>query len=99
VTTDSGLEARLKSATIDFKAGTVVSREPVVVTLTNGSVDAQGLEIAERGKVLTFTGRVHTVLEGTPPSPQEAAVPASLDMPVQPARTAGADPRPMGLRP
>ncbi len=79
VTTDAGHEARLNSAAIDFKAGTVVSREPVTVTLTGASVEAQGLEISDNGKVLTFTGRVRTVIEpeakGTPET--IAAAPAA----------------------
>jgi lipopolysaccharide export system protein LptC len=98
VTTDSGLDARLTSASIDLKGGTVASREPVFVTLPNGSVEAQALDITERGKVLTFTGRVRTVLEGTP-STQAAGEAASLETVVQPARTAVAEPPQAGLRP
>ena len=52
VTTDTGHEARLLSASVDFKAGTVVSREPVTVTLTSGSVEADQLEISDNGKII-----------------------------------------------
>jgi lipopolysaccharide export system protein LptC len=42
ITSDAGHDASLRSAAIDFKAGTVVSREPVSVRLTNGLVEAEG---------------------------------------------------------
>lgn len=98
VTTDAGHEARLKSAAIDFKAGTVLSRDPVVVTLTEGAIEAQGLEITDNGRVLTFTGRVRAVFEagadvrGT--SGKVAESPA-----VQPARAVAPEGQPMSMRP
>jgi lipopolysaccharide export system protein LptC len=102
VTTDSGQEARLKSASIDFKAGTVVSREPVTVKLTNGTVEADGLEIGDNGKVITFAGRVRTVFEGTsseiPPVPQAVAT-SSSEGRVQPAHAVVPQSQPMSLRP
>jgi lipopolysaccharide export system protein LptC len=103
VTTDSGQAARLKSASIDFKGGTVISREPVTVTLTNGTIEALGLEISDNGKVLTFTGRVRTVFEGNPsdiPSSTSAVPTAPLsDGRVQPAHAAAPSLQPMSLRP
>jgi lipopolysaccharide export system protein LptC len=103
VTTDSGEAARLKSASIDFKGGTVISREPVAVTLTNGTIEAQGLEISDNGRVLTFTGRVRTVFEGTasdiPPSTSSVAGSSMAQGRVQPARAGAPDIQPMSLRP
>jgi lipopolysaccharide export system protein LptC len=63
VRTDLGHDAQLKSASIDFKAGTVVSREPVTVTMANGTIEAQGVEISDNGKVVVFRGRVRTVFD------------------------------------
>jgi lipopolysaccharide export system protein LptC len=63
VRTDSGHEVFLKSAAVDFKAGTVRSREPVEVRFTGGTIDADTLDVADHGKVLTFTGRVRTFFE------------------------------------
>jgi lipopolysaccharide export system protein LptC len=103
VTTESGEAARLKSASIDFKGGTVISREPVAVTLTNGTIEAQGLEISDNGRVLTFTGRVRTVFEGTasdiPPSTSSVAGSSMAQGRVQPARAVAPDIQPMSLRP
>lgn len=98
VTTDTGHEARLQSASIDFKAGTVISREPVTVTLTNGSVEAQGLEISDNGKVLTFTGRVRTVFEASSDRDGTAEKVAASSA-VQPARANVPEGKPMSIRP
>jgi lipopolysaccharide export system protein LptC len=98
VTTDAGHEARLKSAAIDFKAGTVVSREPVTVTLTNGLIEAQSLEITDNGKVLSFIGQVHTVFEAEADVRETSATTAETAV-VQPARVLAAEPKPTSLRP
>ncbi len=71
VRTDSGQDVQLRSAEVDFKAGTVVSNEPVRVSLANGVIDAAGLEVKDSGRVLHFRGRVSTVFE----SVQEGADP------------------------
>jgi lipopolysaccharide export system protein LptC len=65
VRTDGGQEVELRSASVDFKAGTVVSTEPVTVSLGSGLIRAEGLEVQENGKVLHFKGRVQTVFEGS----------------------------------
>lgn len=62
VRTDNGQEADLRSASIDLKAGTVVSNEPVTVRLPDATVDADGLSIRDNGKVISFIGRVRTVI-------------------------------------
>jgi lipopolysaccharide export system protein LptC len=64
VHTDAGQVVLLKSAAVDFKAGTVRSREPVEVTFVGGSVEAEQLDVNDHGKVMTFTGRVRTVFQG-----------------------------------
>ena len=103
VTTDSGQEALLKSAAIDFKAGTVTSREPVAVTLSNGRIEAQGLEISDNGKVLTFTGRVRTVLDGTSSeahaAPPSVAASAAIDSRIHPVQASASELQPASLRP
>jgi lipopolysaccharide export system protein LptC len=75
VTTDAGHEVQLKTATINFKAGTVVSKEPVTVSFTDGVIHAKGLKVTENGKVMSFTGRVSTVLQ---PSSKDSTSPAPV---------------------
>lgn len=73
VRTDSGQEALLRSASINFKAGTVVSKEPVTVSLGNGVIKANGLTVTDHGKVMHFQGRVQTVFESADPAAQGRA--------------------------
>jgi lipopolysaccharide export system protein LptC len=58
VKTDSGMELRLKQADIEFKPGTLVSNDPVEVTLPNGWVKADRLNILDHGKSAVFEGNV-----------------------------------------
>jgi len=73
VRTDGGQDVRLTSAFVDFKAGTVVSNEPVTVSLGNGVIRAAGLEVTDNGKVLHFRGRVSTVFDGPAERPPSGA--------------------------
>lgn len=100
VRTDSGQSALLKSASIDFKAGTVASREPVTVTLTNGTIDADGLDVTENGKMVSFIGRVHAVFDTVDQGASQNAKSVnagSTPGPAAPARTSQAEPT--SLRP
>jgi lipopolysaccharide export system protein LptC len=98
VTTDSGHEARLKSASIDFKAGTLMSRDPVTVKLTNGVVESDGLEIGDRGKVISFVGRVRTVFESAS-EPAQAPAAAVPDGAIRAVQATPAGTRPASVRP
>lgn len=81
VKTDAGQDVLLRSAFVDFKAGSVVSTEEVSVKMPTGVITAAGLEVRDGGKLLTFKGRVRAVFEdpgSPPPTPTAAARPASL---------------------
>jgi lipopolysaccharide export system protein LptC len=87
VTTDAGHEVKLRSAFVRFKAGSVASNEPVTVSFGNGTIDAEGLNVTDNGKVMSFKGRVRTVIQpssGSTPSTPEAAGTGST-MPSSPA--------------
>jgi lipopolysaccharide export system protein LptC len=64
--TNDGQEARLKSASVDFKAGTAVSRDAVAVTFSDSTIEADGIEISDNGKVVSFIGRVHALVQPGP---------------------------------
>jgi lipopolysaccharide export system protein LptC len=83
IDSDAGHAVRMTSAVIDLKAGTVVSNEPVTVTLTNGKIDAAGVDVSDGGRVLHFRGRVRTVFENI--TEPQATAPG-------PARTTQAEP-------
>ena len=59
--TDKGEEVRLKSASVDFKAGSVRSSDPITVTVPSGSISADSLDVVESGKVISFVGNVRAV--------------------------------------
>lgn len=60
ITTDKGEEVLMRSASVDFKAGTVMSKEPVRITTAQGVIEAEGLQVSENGRTISFTGRVRT---------------------------------------
>ncbi|MGI6245971.1 MAG: LPS export ABC transporter periplasmic protein LptC [Pseudochelatococcus sp.] len=64
VRTDNGYDARLSSAAVDFKGGRVVSDEPVTVTISEGTIAADRLDISDNGKRIVFEGNVQAVLDG-----------------------------------
>lgn len=112
VRTDGGQQILMRSASVDFKAGTVLSREPVAVSFPGGTIDADTLRVTEGGKVIVFEGRVRTVLQGTeggawapgggdgPADVQASPIPASpagRGSPAQPVRATEA--QPASLRP
>ncbi|HEY8578479.1 MAG TPA: LPS export ABC transporter periplasmic protein LptC [Beijerinckiaceae bacterium] len=60
ITSTSGYDVVMRSAAMDFKTGSVVSKEPVTVKMTNGSVSADALDIAQNGTVVSFIGNVRS---------------------------------------
>ena len=63
VRTDNNQQAWLKSARIDFKAGTLASKDPVKVSMPGTTIEADAVDIIDSGKVISFIGRVRTVFE------------------------------------
>jgi lipopolysaccharide export system protein LptC len=68
--TESGYDAVLKSATIDLKAGTMVSNEPINVVMNNGTIGADSLQFLDNGRII-FSGNVHTVVNPSSPMDSE----------------------------
>jgi lipopolysaccharide export system protein LptC len=56
--TNSGYDVRTVAARIDFKGGHVVTHNPVKVVMSNGTIDADGMEILDNGKEIVFDGHV-----------------------------------------
>jgi len=91
VKSTKGYDAFLKSGTIDFKASTVKSTEPVTVNLTNGTISGNNLNIAEGGSKITFAGGVSASFK-TPLRPETDGAAAPDDN----ADTAADDADPTG---
>ncbi|WP_298951326.1 LPS export ABC transporter periplasmic protein LptC [uncultured Methylobacterium sp.] len=64
--TDKGQEARLTSAHVDFKSGSMTSAEPVTVTMPTGSIRSDTIAVAENGKTISFVGNVKAVFTSQP---------------------------------
>ena len=57
--------ADMEQAKVDVGAKTIRSAVPVAVTLQNGHIDANGMEISDDGKRILFFNRVKLMLRGT----------------------------------
>jgi lipopolysaccharide export system protein LptC len=68
VTSSAGYTVRLKEAKVDVKTNRIISDQPVEVTLSNGTVKANRLEVSDNGDNLYFEGDVDVDL-----TPQLAA--------------------------
>jgi hypothetical protein len=83
VSSSNGMTAHLKEAIASIKEQTIISRQPVLVEMTNGStVDADRLHIDVRQKEAIFEGNVRSRLvrntgtgDGAIPSPTPAVPP------------------------
>jgi len=71
VQSTKGYSAELSVATVNFKAGTVDSDQPVVVRLANGTINGGGLSITKGGSTISFSGGVTSRFQRMP-----AAAPA-----------------------
>ncbi len=98
VRTENGQEAFLKSADVDFKAGTVRSREPVRVRFPDMGVTADGLDVADSGAKIAFIGRVSALIDDKD-SKAAAAAPAPGGAAAQPGANAQPRPSPAAQQP
>jgi len=64
VTSQQGYTAKLREAAVEMKKGNVVSELPVEITLPNGTLKANRLEIIDSGDVIRFERGVVLDLEG-----------------------------------
>lgn len=62
LTSTTGYEALLTQAEIDTKSGSIASRNPVAVKMLNGTLNANRLNIDDKGDVVRFEGGVTMTL-------------------------------------
>ena len=58
LTSTSGYAGHLREAVIDVKKGSIVSQSPVELQMLNGTLNANHLEVDDRGDVIRFGGGV-----------------------------------------
>ena len=75
ITNNDGYNAQLKSADVDFKAGSVTSRDPSHVSTKDLSVTSNEMRATDGGHIIEFTGGVHSTLipTATPLAPTNPA--------------------------
>jgi lipopolysaccharide export system protein LptC len=56
-----------------FKSGDISSDRPVNVKMNGGEIDADGLEMIDNGKRVTFIGNVHSRLDSAAERPGPAS--------------------------
>jgi lipopolysaccharide export system protein LptC len=66
VTSSAGYSVRLNEAKVDVKTNRIISDQPVEVTLSNGTVKANRLEVSDNGDVMLFEGDVDVTLVPQP---------------------------------
>jgi lipopolysaccharide export system protein LptC len=73
VTSQQGYKALLREAAVEMKKGNVVSEQPVEITLPNGTLKANRMEVTDSGEVIRFERGVVLELEGQKPEGQKTA--------------------------
>ena len=58
---ETGYDIRMSVADADFKSGAIVSREPVTVVLSGGTINANALIVTGNGESILFDGDVRTL--------------------------------------
>jgi lipopolysaccharide export system protein LptC len=64
VTSQQGYKALLREAAVEMKKGNVISEQPVEITLPNGLLKANRMEIIDSGDVIRFERGVVLDLDG-----------------------------------
>jgi len=59
----TGIEAAFKSAHLDIKGGSMETKDPVAITAKEASIVAQSLKMTDKGRVITFAGKVRVNIE------------------------------------
>lgn len=73
MTNESGLDAHMANAYVEFKNGVVDTREPLTVVMSSSKVSADSMHVADDGKEVTFEGHVHSVMLPANMQPAPAA--------------------------
>lgn len=80
ISSDAGLDVRAQDAHVEFRSGSVVTRNPVSVAMRGNTIAADGMRMVDNGRQVTFEGHVRTTFapadDATPAAVPQAAAPA-----------------------
>lgn len=63
ITMNNGLVADFQAAYLDINAGEMDTKKPVAISMSGGSIVAQTLRMTDKGRVVTFEGKVKVVVD------------------------------------
>lgn len=63
VNLSNGVTARFQSAHLDINGGTLDTTDPIEISMEEGSIVADSFKITDKGRTITFTGRVRLHLK------------------------------------
>ena len=86
VKTEAGLDARLKDALIEFKAGTIITDKPVEVKIPQGDIESDSLQVLDNGRKLIFEGRVRSIFTNAQAQKAGAAAAETTEAESEPAK-------------
>jgi len=72
LSSSTGYEAKLTQAEVDTKSGSISSQNPIEVKLLNGTLNANRLNVDDKGEIVRFDGGVTMVLILDGPKPGDA---------------------------
>ncbi len=75
IKSEAGYDVTMKSAHMDFKAGTMVSKEPVTVQMRSGMVAADQVNVTDNGQIMTFENNVKSIFFAEKDEPVSKAAP------------------------
>lgn len=64
MTSDAGMKAVLRSATVDMATGSLDTADPVDITLDGAHIWADSMSVRDKGAVVVFENRVRMTIEG-----------------------------------
>ncbi len=90
IASESGLKAKLKSATVKTRSNTVVTKEPVYVEFPAGTIRSNTMTLHQKTRKIMFAGSVETQLKPQAQTKKRAApLPAGIaGVPAQAGETA-----------
>ena len=63
ITMNNGLVADFQAAYLDINAGEMESTKPIAISMNGGSIVAQSLRMTDKGRIVTFEGKVKVVAD------------------------------------
>ncbi len=81
VRTETGMDARLQDAHIEFRSGDITTEKPVRVHIPQGVIGSERMQVTDNGRRILFEGRVRSTFQNAPAPGQTSSEEEPLDKP------------------